>query len=79
MIFNINNMKKLREIYESGENVNESQIPEKWKKSFNLFMLGQTCLIANDEFIFYSSDFRRWYNINKLEIERDEKINSIIK
>lgn len=78
-------MKTLKEIYESGKDVKESDIPEEWKDSFNKFMFGSTCLAdlnedgSIKEFIYYSHDFRQWYNKNKKAIERDEKINKIIK
>ena len=78
-------MKTLKEIYESGKDVKESQIPKEWKESFNKFMFGSTCLAdlnkdgSIKEFIYYSHDFRQWYNKNKKVIERDEKINKIIK
>jgi hypothetical protein len=74
----------LKEIYESGENVNESQIPERWKESFNEFIFGSTCLAGTNEdgsikVIYYSHDFREWYHQNQKSIERDEKINKIIR
>lgn len=78
-------MKTLKEIYDSGKDVKESQIPVEWKDSFNKFMFGSTCLAdlnedgSIKEFIYYSHDFRQWYNKNKKAIERDEKINKIIK
>ena len=78
-------MKTLKELYESGKDVKESQIPKEWKESFNKFMFGSTCLAdlnedgSIKEFIYYSNDFRGWYNKNKKAIERDEKINKIIK
>jgi hypothetical protein len=78
-------MKTLKEIYESGKDVKESQIPKEWKDSFNKFIFGSACLAdlnedgSIKEFIYYSHDFREWYNKNKKIIERDEKINEIIK
>lgn len=77
-------MRNLTEIYLGSNDVRESEIPEIWKESFNNFIFGQTCLAdVNDdgsvkEFIYYLSDFRRWYFINKKEIERDVKIDSIL-
>ena len=74
----------LKEIYESGKDVRASQIPEEWKESFNQFMFGSTCLAEYNEdgsikeFVYYSHDFRMWYNRNKKQIERDNKINKII-
>jgi hypothetical protein len=65
--------------------VRESQITEHWRESFNKFMFGSTCLVELNsdesfkEFIYYSWDFKRWYNQNKIEIERDKKINKIIR
>lgn len=74
----------LIELYNSGEDVRGCQIPDKWRESFNQFMFGQTCLgeykeDGTFEFIYFSSDFRIWYNQNRLLIERDEKINEILK
>jgi hypothetical protein len=74
----------LKEIYESGKDVRESQIPEFWRESFNQFMFGSTCQAETNEdgtvkeFIYYSQDFRGWYHQNQKEIERDLKINQII-
>lgn len=74
----------LKEIYDSNKDVRESQIPEDWRESFNKFMFGSTCLAEYNEdgsikeFVYYSGDFRMWYNQNKKEIERDLKINDII-
>lgn len=77
----------LKEIYESGKDVRASQIPEEWRNSFYKFMLGQTCTAEQNEdgsvkeYIYYSQDFRIWYNQNKDLIkstERDNKINKII-
>jgi len=73
----------LKEIFNSGEDVRDSQIPEKWKSSFEKFMFGQGCLadLNEDEtikeFIYFSEDFRRWYRINEKSILRDIKITSI--
>jgi hypothetical protein len=74
----------LKEIYESGKDVRESQIPEFWRESFNQFMFGSTCQAETNEdgtvkeFIYYSHDFRGWYHQNQKEIERDLKINQIV-
>jgi len=74
----------LKEIYDSGEDVRESQIPEKWKVSFDKFMFGQGCLadLNEDEtikeYIYFSEDFRRWYFQNEREILRDINIDKII-
>lgn len=74
----------LKEIYDSNKDVRESQIPEDWKESFNQFMFGSTCLAEYSEdgsikeFVYYSHDFRMWYNQNRKEIERDLKINEVI-
>jgi len=75
----------LKELYEAKRDVKESEIPEEWKESFNKFISGQTCSgIFNEdgtlkEYLYYQEDFSRWYRINKLKIERDLKINEIIK
>jgi len=74
----------LKEIYDSGEDVKDSQIPEKWKGSFEKFMFGQGCLAElNDdgtikEYIYFSEDFRRWYFQNEKEILREINIDTII-
>jgi hypothetical protein len=74
----------LKEIYDSNKDVRESQIPKDWKESFNQFMFGSTCLAEYNEdgsikeFVYYSHDFRMWYNQNKKQIERDLKINEVI-
>jgi len=74
----------LKEIYDSGKDVRESQIPEFWRESFNQFMFGSTCQAETNEdgsikeLIYYSHDFRGWYHQNQKEIERDLKINQII-
>lgn len=78
-------MKTLKELYQSGKDIKESQIPNEWLDSFNKFIFGSTCLAdlnedgSVKEFIYYSHDFRQWYNKNKKIIEREEKINEIIK
>lgn len=75
----------LKEIYELGIDVKDSQIPEEWKESFNHFIMGQTCQaeINEDgtvkEFIYYSHDFRFWYHQNQEAIERSIKIDQVIK
>jgi len=74
----------LKEIYDSGEDVRKSQIPEKWKESFDKFMFGQGCFAElNDdetikEYIYFSQDFRMWYFQNEKEILRDINIDIII-
>jgi hypothetical protein len=74
----------LKDIYDSGENVRESLIPIYWKESFYQFIFGSACLVDTNEdgsvkeFIYYAYDFRRWYLLNKKEIERYLKINEII-
>ena len=76
-------MKTLKELYNDNVDVRDSDIPEMWKESFGNFMIGQTCQAEVDEdgkvkeFIYYSHDFRRWYNMNKQAIERDIKIDQI--
>lgn len=74
----------LKELYESGNDIKDSDIPEIWKKSFNEFIMCQTCQVESDEdgkfiqFIYYACDFRVWYFKNKQAIERDIKIDNII-
>lgn len=75
----------LKEIYDSNKDVRESQIPESWRNSFNEFMFGSTCMVDYREdgsikdFIYYAQDFRQWYNQNRKEIERELKIDKVIK
>ena len=77
-------MKNLKEIYEENRDIRESEIPDFWKESFNLFMFGSTCFAEYNEdgsfkeFIYYACDFRRWYYLNEKSILRDKKINLII-
>jgi hypothetical protein len=77
-------MKSLKDILSSTEDVRESDIPDQWKESFNLFMFGQTCMVEYNEdgsfkeFIYYGGDFRRWYYLNEKSILRDDKINKLL-
>jgi len=76
-------MENLKQVYKSGRDVRDSDIPEMWKESFGDFMMGQTCQAETNEdgtvkeFIYYACDFRMWYNMNKEAIERDIKIDQI--
>ena len=78
-------MKNLKEIFEENRDIRESEIPDIWKESFNKFIFGQTCCAEYNEdgsfkeFVYYACDFRRWYHQNSTAIERDIKINQIIK
>jgi hypothetical protein len=78
-------MENLRQVYESGRDVRDSDIPKIWKESFSRFMMGQTCQAETNEdgsvkeFIYYACDFRIWYFQNKEAIERDIKIDQVIK
>jgi hypothetical protein len=79
-------MKNLKEIYEEGRDIKDSEIPDIWKESFSRFMLGQTCCAEYEEdgrtikeFIYYGCDFRIWYHQNKEAIERDIKIDETLK
>lgn len=75
----------LKELYESNVDVKDSQIPEEWKESFNQFIFGQTCQAEMNEdgtvkdFIYYSHDFRFWYHQNQEAIEREIKIENVLK
>ena len=77
-------MENLKQVYEAGRDVRDSDIPEIWKESFGQFMTGQTCQaeVGEDgkvkEFIYYSHDFRMWYNMNQQSIERDIKIEDVL-
>ena len=76
-------MENLKQVYDSGRDVRDSDIPKNWKESFSHFMMGQTCQAETNEdgsvkeFIYYACDFRVWYNQNKEAIERDIKIDQI--
>ena len=75
----------LKQLFEAKRDVRESEIPNIWQESFNLFMFGQTCCAETNEdgsikeFIYYSCDFRIWYNQNREAIERDIKIDETLK
>jgi len=75
----------LKEVHESKRDVRDSDIPNEWKESFNQFMMGQTCQAETNEdgsikeFIYYFHDFSRWYYMNQKVIERDIKINDVLK
>lgn len=70
----------LRKLYLSGDNIKFDDIPENWRKNFNDFMIGQTCLLDdNGKEIVYSHDFRVWYHLNKKAIERNIKIDDVVK
>jgi hypothetical protein len=75
----------LKEIYDANIDVKESQIPMEWRESFFKFMLGSTCTAEVNEdgtvkeFIYYACDFRAWYFQNQQAIERDIKINDVVK
>jgi hypothetical protein len=77
-------MKTLKEIYNSNEDVRKSDIPQFWLENFLNFMMGSTITADFDddgniiEYVYYSHDFRMWYRLNELEIERDSKINNIL-
>ena len=75
----------LKELFEAKRDVRESEIPNIWLDSFNQFMFGHTCCAETNEdgsikeFIYYSCDFRIWYNQNREAIERDIKIDETLK
>ena len=78
-------MRTLKDLYNSNVDVRDSDIPVEWKESFNQFMMGQTCQAETNEdgsikeFIYYFHDFSRWYYMNQQSIERDIKINNVLK
>lgn len=78
-------MKTLKDLYDGNVDVRDSDIPAEWKESFTQFMFGQTCQAETNEdgtikeFIYYACDFRGWYFQNKEAIERDIKINNVLK
>jgi hypothetical protein len=78
-------MANLKQVYAEGRDVRDSDIPQIWKESFGKFMMGQTCQAETNEdgtvkeFIYYSHDFRMWYHQNEEAIERDIKIDQVIK
>jgi hypothetical protein len=75
----------LKELYEADVDVKGFQIPIEWRESFFKFMLGSTCTAEVNEdgtvkeFIYYACDFRAWYFQNQQSIERDIKINDVVK
>ena len=52
-------MENLKQVYEAGRDVRDSDIPQIWKESFGNFMMGQTCQAETNEdgsvkeFIYY--------------------------
>ena len=78
-------MKTLKDLYDGNVDVRDSDIPAEWKESFNKFIMGSTCQAETNEdgtikeFIYYACDFRGWYFQNKEAIERDIKINNVLK
>lgn len=73
----------LKEIYDSGVDLRDSYIPDKWRKSFDNFIMGQSSYgetkeDGSVEYIYYSHDFRQWYHMNKQAIERDIKIDNVL-
>ena len=73
----------LKEVYDSKRDVRDSDIPNEWKESFNIFMMGQTCMVEPNEngvreFVYYFHDFSRWYYMNQQAIERDIKIDTVL-
>ncbi len=82
-------MRGLTEIYNNTSDVRESEIPKEFYNSFEKFMFGSTCYMddssGENEFIYFISDFKRWYRQNENEIllyeqrqERDNKINKLL-
>jgi hypothetical protein len=78
-------MRTLKELYNANLDVRDSDIPVEWKESFSRFMFGSTCQAETNEdgtikeFIYYACDFRGWYFQNKEAIERDIKIDKVLK
>jgi hypothetical protein len=78
-------MRTLKELYNANVDVRDSDIPVEWKESFGKFMMGSTCQAETNEdgtikeFIYYACDFRGWYFQNKEAIERDIKIDNVLK
>jgi hypothetical protein len=78
-------MRTLKELYNANVDVRDSDIPVEWKESFSRFIMGSTCQAETNEdgtikeFIYYACDFRGWYFQNKEAIERDIKINNVLK
>ena len=73
---------KLTEIYLRERVVKDIEIPKKWQKSFNKFMIGQGCGIYENEngrgYKYWYADFAKWYRMNEKSIKRDEQIDSIL-
>lgn len=74
----------LKELFDANVDVRDSYIPEHWKPSFEKFIDGQTCIMEDKldgsgekEFVYFASDFRRWYYRNQVAIERELKIDKI--
>jgi hypothetical protein len=75
----------LKELYDANVDVRDSYIPEHWKQSFDRFICGQGCIMEDKldgsgekEFVYFASDFRRWYYQNQVSIDREHNIKKII-
>lgn len=68
----------LFELFILNEDINDNLIPEKFRYSFVSFMFGKTFYIKDDIHYYYFSDYSKWYILNKKEIERDCKIDTIV-
>jgi len=75
----------LKELFDANVDVRDSFIPEHWRESFDKFIYGQSCTMQDKldgsgekEFVYFSTDFRRWYYQNQTAIERELKINNLL-
>jgi hypothetical protein len=73
----------LKELYLRQRDINELDIPVKWEESFNKFMFGKTCGVEHKDdgsiqFVYWWSDFSHWYEENKVQIERDLKLDDLV-
>jgi hypothetical protein len=73
----------LKGLYLRQRDVNEVEIPLHWKESFNKSMLGKTCGVEHKDdgsiqFVYYWGDFSHWYEENKVQIERELKLDDLL-
>jgi hypothetical protein len=73
----------LKELYLRQRDIREIDIPLKWKGSFNAFMFGKTCGVEHKDdgsilFVYYWRDFSHWYEVNRVQIERDINLDELL-
>lgn len=73
-------MSSINKLLSDKKDVKFSDIPLEWQDSFRKFMFGSTIYgDENGNHMAYYHDFVGWYMNNKREIDREIKINNILK